>query len=428
MLRRGKPFSLVDEELNTEWTVHPFAWELKPDAKPIKFDWEHTEFKFIKPDDLEQYEHVPQLEVGMRRVLVNDETEKGLQVLREDHESGAQVLALKALKILLNSVNQGELSKLPTTKKFWNELRWMAWHLGKNGRPSMSAAVQAQLFKAIDTMAADISPAVDTLPLNEAKAVAVKTIEQKLAAAEHTLEKLSGHFVDYVENRTTVDDKSQPIRIVTLSASGTVMQCMCCLVSVLASRGFSISLSVLESRPKFEGVSFVENLLSNLKFDPAVINKLEVQIVSDASVATVTGNADYLVLGGDKVLPNGDVSNKIGSLVAAIVAKTIHPECQVIAAFETTKITPSSFEGNDEKVEYNDPAEMTDAWPGDAVERLEKGKHTGFHVEVKNAYFEWINAKWIDAYVSEEGLLSVEDIKNLALESEELEERVFSDL
>jgi 8-oxo-dGTP pyrophosphatase MutT (NUDIX family) len=77
LLRRGKSFSLVDEELKTEWTIHPFAWELKPGAKSIKLGWEHTEVQFVKPAELNKHDHVPLLEIGMKRVLISDETETG---------------------------------------------------------------------------------------------------------------------------------------------------------------------------------------------------------------------------------------------------------------------------------------------------------------------------------------------------------------
>ncbi|RFU24249.1 hypothetical protein B7463_g12087, partial [Scytalidium lignicola] len=435
LLRRGKKFSLIDQQLKTEWTIYPFAWELKPGAKPITFDWEHTEYKFIKPDEMEQYEHVPQLEVGMRRVLVSDETEKGLQALREDHESGAQALAVKALQILLNSVQQGDLSKLDNTEDFWNQFRWMAWHLGKNGRPSMAAAIEAQLFKSAESIKAKLDSSTEStlevIPVDKARKIAKEAIELRIEAAQTTLENLAGNFVSLVESRPPVDrveDQSRPIHIVTLSFSGTITQCLSCLICVLATRGFNISLSVLESRPKFEGTSFVNGLLSRLRYDPSVINKLQVEVVSDASVATVTRNADYLVLGGDKVLPNGDVSNKIGSLVAAIVTKSINPECQVVAAFETSKITSSSFEGNNAKVEYNEPTELSSAWPKDVVDELSKKRHIGFKLDVKNAYFEWVTAKWIDAYITEQGVFKVEDIERLSKESKELEVRMFGDL
>jgi 8-oxo-dGTP pyrophosphatase MutT (NUDIX family) len=58
LLRKGKPFSLTDEGLKTKWTIYPFAWQLEPSAKPIKFDWEHTEYRFVKPQELYQFEYV----------------------------------------------------------------------------------------------------------------------------------------------------------------------------------------------------------------------------------------------------------------------------------------------------------------------------------------------------------------------------------
>ena len=195
----------------------------------------------------------------------------------------------------------------------------------------------------------------------------------------------------------------------------------------LTTKGFNVSLSVLESRPNFEGISFVNALLSVLPLDPDVIDKLTVDIVSDASMAAVTRNAHYLVLGGDKVLPNGDVSNKIGTLSTAIVAKTINPKCHVIATFDTGKITASSFEGNHDKVEYNDEAEMIGAWPKGLFEELKEKRKLNFKVEVKNAYFEWVTARWIDTYISEEGVLSVQDIDRLGKQSKELEDTLFSD-
>ena len=404
---------------------------LRPGAKPIKLDWEHTEVKFVKPVDLENYNHVPLLEVGMHRILVSDETEMGLQELGSDHESGAQALAVKALEILLKSVQKGDLSKSRTTEDFWRELRMMAWHLAKNGRPSMAAAIETQLFKTLEAMRNKMDASAEqVLPINEARKIAKEAIEARIAAQKHTLEKLAEFFVDFIESRQPVHGRAgqEPcINIVTLSSSGTITRCLSSLTLVLTTKGFNVSLSVLESRPNFEGVSFVNALLSALPLDPNVIDKLTVDIVSDASMAAVTRNAHYLVLGGDKVLPNGDVSNKIGTLSAAIVAKTINPKCHVIATFDTGKITASSFEGNHDKVEYNDEAEMIGAWPKGLFEELKEKRKLNFKVRVKNAYFEWVTARWIDTYISEEGVLSIQDIDRLGKQSKELEDTVFSD-
>ena len=40
------------------WIVYPFLFHIN-DGDKIKIDWEHTEFRWIKPSDIEKYETVP---------------------------------------------------------------------------------------------------------------------------------------------------------------------------------------------------------------------------------------------------------------------------------------------------------------------------------------------------------------------------------
>jgi len=408
---------------------------LKDGAKPIKFDWEHTEYKFIKPEDVQNYDHVPQLEVGMQRVTVSPETETALAVLRNDHESGAQGLALKALNILLKAVRGEELARLSTSQDFWRELRWRAWHLAKNGRPSMGAAIESELFKALDLVAKELvspgSKGIDGIPLTILKSNTESAISTRISATKHSLEYLAQHCVEFVERSwTSVEAQGLPlaINIVTLSSSGTITRSLAKLVESVAKKGVDIKIAVLESRPGFEGVAFVNSLLASFKGDKTIISKLKMEIISDASVATALKDAHYLVFGGDKVIPNGDVSNKIGTLTAAVMSKILNPSCKVVALFATNKITGSGFDAGHLNIEYNDESEVTNAWPAAYLEQLKKRQAEGYQVEVKNAYFEWVPAEYIDQYISEEGPLSQEDIVRLGSESEELEHRIFGDL
>ncbi|TVY45297.1 Ribose 1,5-bisphosphate isomerase [Lachnellula occidentalis] len=430
LLRKGKPFSLVDEALKTEWTIHPFAWQLKDGANPIKFDWEHTDYQFVKPEELASMDHVPQLEVGLSRILVSPETEKDLAVLRNDHKCGAKALALKALELLSKAVQSKELASLSTSKEFWAELKWRAWHLAKNGRPSMGAAIEAGLFRTLDNirhMFLTSPGGIDSVPLPLLKSSTESAIETTIEAKKQSLSDLVGHFTKFVE-MSARHEKGAATKIVTLSSSGTITESLARMIERLALLNLSVKISVLESRPKFEGVTFVNTLLESLDSQTGANTHVEVEIVSDASVASVVADADYLVFGGDKVIPNGDVSNKIGSLTAALVAKNLNPKCSVAALFETDKIAGSGFDAGHLKVEYNDEAEVMDAWPTSAVVALEKNQKQGYKVKVKNAYFEWVPAKYIDYYISEQGLLSRQDIEQLGTESEELEKRVFEDL
>lgn len=425
---------MTDEELQTEWTIHPFAWQLKDGAKPIQFDWEHTEYRFIKPEEVQNYDHVPQLEVGMERVMVGPETEGALAILRDDHESGAQALAIKALELLLKAVQGEELSRLETSEDFWRELRWRAWHLAKNGRPSMGAAIEAELFKALDIVLKELlfpkSEGIGGIPLSNLKSMSESVISERILATQHSLENLAKYCLHFLESDRTSSqlDRDQEINIITLSSSGTTTKSLAKFVESATKWGVNVKIAVLESRPGFEGVAFVNALLASFKEDTDIASKLKIEIVSDASIATVSRDAHYLIFGGDKVIPNGDVSNKIGTLAATMLSKELNSSCKVVTLVTTNKITGAGFDSEHLKVEYNDPAELTRAWPTAFVEQLQESRKRGYQVEVKNAYFEWVPAKYIDKYISEVGPLSREDIVRLGNESEELEKRLFGDL
>ncbi|PVH78940.1 nagb/rpia/CoA transferase-like protein [Cadophora sp. DSE1049] len=433
ILRRGKPFSLKDEELRTEWTIHPFAWQLKDGAREISFDWEHTEYKFVRPQDVASYDHVPQLEVGMERILVSPETEKGLAILRDDHESGAQALALKSLQILLDMVRGSELESLSTSVEFWRELRWRAWHLAKNGRPSMGAAIEAKLFKTLELVNRELQVlGSDTLgiPLSNLKGVVESVLEYKIAEGKQSLEPIGKAFLEYVKSNWDVDDEGKlpkSTKIVTLSASGTTHACLTSLIEALSQKGMSINITFLESRPNFEGATAATAILSSFADKPEVLKNLSIEIIPDASVATAVVDADYVIFGGDKVIPNGNVSNKIGSCAAAVTAKALNPACKVVALFETDKITGSGFDSEYLTVESNDEAEITSSWPADVRSKVES-KHQDARIKVKNEYFEWVPAKYIDVHITEQGILLAEDISRLGFEKVELEKRLFGDL
>jgi len=67
LLRTGDPLEVVDAEADRRWIVHPFLFEVEePDR--IRTDWEHTETRWIRPEDILRYETVPQLAETLMRV------------------------------------------------------------------------------------------------------------------------------------------------------------------------------------------------------------------------------------------------------------------------------------------------------------------------------------------------------------------------
>ena len=67
-IKYGGSYKLKDKKINKIWIVHPVLVELK-DKPEIVLDWEHTEYKWIKPKDLNKYDTVASLGETLNKVL-----------------------------------------------------------------------------------------------------------------------------------------------------------------------------------------------------------------------------------------------------------------------------------------------------------------------------------------------------------------------
>jgi ADP-ribose pyrophosphatase YjhB (NUDIX family) len=67
LVKQGEPLEVIDEELNRKWVVHPFRFRVQSPNK-IRIDWEHTEMKWIEPEEIGKYETVPNLIETWERV------------------------------------------------------------------------------------------------------------------------------------------------------------------------------------------------------------------------------------------------------------------------------------------------------------------------------------------------------------------------
>jgi 8-oxo-dGTP pyrophosphatase MutT (NUDIX family) len=67
LLKRGKLLEVSDEKVGVKWVVHPFLFQIKEPGK-IKIDWEHTETRWIDPEDIDNYDTVPMLGEVLARV------------------------------------------------------------------------------------------------------------------------------------------------------------------------------------------------------------------------------------------------------------------------------------------------------------------------------------------------------------------------
>ncbi len=67
LVQEGETLEVVDSELSRKWIVHPFRFEVLEPGK-IRIDWEHTEAKWIAPEDIGRHHTVPRLLEAWQRV------------------------------------------------------------------------------------------------------------------------------------------------------------------------------------------------------------------------------------------------------------------------------------------------------------------------------------------------------------------------
>jgi len=67
LLAEGEPLPVRDAAAGTRWTVHPFLFlALAPEK--VRLDWEHEEARWVRPEELSQYETVPRLAEALAHV------------------------------------------------------------------------------------------------------------------------------------------------------------------------------------------------------------------------------------------------------------------------------------------------------------------------------------------------------------------------
>ena len=49
------------------WKIHLFLW--KVEEKDIKIDWEHTEYRWIEPEKIKNFDTVPALGKAIEKLL-----------------------------------------------------------------------------------------------------------------------------------------------------------------------------------------------------------------------------------------------------------------------------------------------------------------------------------------------------------------------
>ncbi len=423
LLRVGKPYSFIDESIGRQWNINPFAFRLKDTSEGgkgeegIVIDWEHEGWEWhdpLKVNGSEEFGGVPKLVNSLRRVWpeydLGPDAGKaltvGLRRLRDDHESGARQLAGMAISTLKDVIYK--MNSSAVDQSWWANASMAAWHLCKNGRESMGAAITSVLVAVLGRV--ELILAKDIPQAEKVKQI-LKAIDDQMAQRQASTGQIRDNFIKYLRQTMNEQVSSRgSLCILTMSSSSTISSS---LLEAAAALGVALDLRILESRPKCEGASLAAKLLAAADEK----RKLGITLYTDASAALAADGVDIVLIGADRISSGADVSNKTGSLPMVLSARHVAPKAKVVILSETGKIAgPGS--ADEHVVEDNDPSEVTAPWNAAGVQgkdMIEASSpqarpKSAKHVVVKNIYFEWVPARFIDTYITEQGLWSSEDI------------------
>jgi len=78
LVKRGKPIKFKDNHVEKlfHWTIHPFLFSTE--INKIQIDWEHTDYKWVFPEEITNFQTVPKLKEAFESTRKN-----GYQVLHD---------------------------------------------------------------------------------------------------------------------------------------------------------------------------------------------------------------------------------------------------------------------------------------------------------------------------------------------------------
>lgn len=169
---------------------------------------------------------------------------------------------------------------------------------------------------------------------------------------------------------------------ITLSRSASVIA----VLQILHLRGRLSAVTVLESRPRFEGRRTAQELAAA---------GIPVKLVTDANGPRLVGTSDLVLAGADSVLRDGGLVNKVGTYGLALAAKAAGKP--FYAACEVMKL---------------DATHASDSFPppaGRPPDELDPPPN----IDAENVYFELTPADLVTSYITDKGVYEPRRIAQL---------------
>lgn len=291
--------------------------------------------------------------------------------IQADHEHGASYLAREAAKALFDATGEGDESPSERLRALSESIRSLA-----EARPSMAAVTNtvAAIWSAgyPDASTGERAPAEDTAADTEDET------RERIARMHVAARKMLDRWADAARK---ILEHARPLlgaNLFTFSRSGTVES----VLTELAKEGSLRHLWVTRSFPGNEGLALADALVE-------AAPGLEITVISDAACGVYVGQARGVVVGADSVW-GGSVVNKVGTYPLTLVAQAAGIPVYVLC--ESLKIGGDHMR----QIEQMNPHEIVpNPKPG---------------ITARNPYFEVTPGDLITAIVTEEGVLSPQEV------------------
>ncbi|MGB9885434.1 MAG: NUDIX domain-containing protein [Moorellales bacterium] len=287
----GRPLLVEDPGLGRRWLVHPFLLAVREPGR-VRLDWEHTEVRWVRPEEIPAFQTVPQLWATWQRVAHGADVLSGLRAIRDDREHGAAYLAERALAVLALAAAS---SAAPSGLAFRAEIQAVVESL-EGIRPSM-VPVGAAAGRWAEELWHRTGEAAGPEELRAAAAEVTEALRREMEECR------------LGSVRRAVELVGSSRRVVTTSFSATVAEAL-----IEAGR-----------RARAEGRDFAVLVVEAGGHGQRLADRLRKEGVSAAlgapeELETRLAGADLVLVGADAILPDGSVVNGSPSLSLARAA------------------------------------------------------------------------------------------------------------
>ncbi len=287
---------------------------------------------------------------------ISDSIISQINDIRKDSSSGANELALKAVKVI-----QDQLDSIRDPNENIKDLIYKLVDKLIKTRPSMAPLINSMGFLIT----------YNDKFTKKSISNAIKAYYSSQAIKESLLEQNFKLMLNKM-------GKSE-LRIMLISYSSTILNL------ILKNTENTFTFYILESRPLFEGQKLAEMLSE----------KYETHLIIDAAAGKFINNIDLIFIGADSILQDGSIINKIGTYPLAVLANSNHKDMYVIS--DSYKYNLFSHYGYKVEIEPKPIKQIYD----------KQIKIKNFRVE--NFYFDITPSHFIKAIVSDLGILSIEN-------------------